>query len=80
MDRLGGALLDLWEAEDPAKRWAEIEYVIRGGKFTAAFTYTDEIDAEEEPFDRRDRVVARHFGNKPIVYPPKPDNLDTFEL
>ena len=65
-------LLDLWEAQDSDKRWTEIEYVVRGDKFHASFTYPDEIDPEEDPFDRRDRIVAKHFGKKPIVYPPPP--------
>lgn len=80
LDRLGDALLDLWEAEAPNKRWAEIEYVIRGGKFEVAFTYPDEIDPEEEPLDRRDRIVARHFGPKPIIYPPPEDDDQLFNL
>jgi hypothetical protein len=57
LDRLGEALLDLWEAEEADERWTEIEYL-------------DEIDPDEEPLDRRRRIVAQHFGNKPIVYPP----------
>lgn len=76
LDRLGDALLDLWEADAPANRWAEIEYVIRDGKFDVAFTYPEEIDPEEEPLDRRKRIVARHFGAKPILYPPPPDDDD----
>jgi hypothetical protein len=82
LDRLGDALLDLWEAQHSKRRWSEIEYVIRGGKFTATFTYADEIDADEDSFDRRDRIVTRHFGKKPIVYPPSPgaDDDDTYHL
>jgi hypothetical protein len=82
LDRLGDALLDLWDAQDTKKRWAEIEYVVRGDKFRATFTYPEEIDSEEEPFDRRDRIVKRHFGNKPIVYPPPPgrDEEDIYHL
>ncbi|PWG02517.1 hypothetical protein [Sphingosinicella humi] len=76
LDRLSDALLDLWEAETPDKRWAEIEYVIRDGRFDVAFTYPEEIDPGEEPMDRRKRVVARHFGDKPIVYPPPPEDDD----
>jgi hypothetical protein len=79
-DRLTYALLELWEAEDPGKRWAEIEYVVRNGEFEAEFTYADEIDPEEDSFDRRDRIVERHFGDKPIVYPPPPSEDDLFEL
>src|SRR6478735_459818 len=74
LETIGDALLDLWEAEDPEKRWAEIEYVVRGGKFRAIFTYANEINPEEDPFDRRDLIVAKHFGKKRIVYPPPPDD------
>lgn len=83
LDRLAYALLDLWEEWEPGKRWAEIEYVIRGGKFEASFTYPEEIDPEEDRFERRDRIVKRHFGDKPIVYPPWPppddDDSQTFK-
>lgn len=72
LHRLGGCLIDLWEAEEPAKRWTEIEYVIRDGKFDATFTFADDIDPEKDPMERRDQVVRRHFGDKPIVYPPLP--------
>ena len=66
-------LLDLWEETDPNRRWAEIEYLIRDGKFEVTYTYPDQIDPKEEPLDRRDRIVRRHFGDKPIVYPPWDD-------
>ncbi|UYY58615.1 hypothetical protein [Sphingomonas sp. S2-65] len=67
---LGDALLDLWEAQDSDDRWEEIEYVVRDGKFDVAFTYPEEIDREEDSFERRDRVVQSYFGTKRIVYPP----------
>ena len=66
------ALLDLWEAQEGDNRWAEMEYLVRGGRFEVAYIYPDEIDPEEDFFDRRDRAVRRHFGEKPIVYPPLP--------
>lgn len=72
LDRLGDALLDLWDAQDTDDRWAEIEYVIRDGRFDVTYTYPDEIDPEEDSNERRERVVRRHFGDKPIVYPPPP--------
>jgi len=84
LDKLGDALLDLWEAQDTEPRWSEIEYLVENGKFTATFTYPDEIDTEEvDALDRRDLIVRRHFGDKPIVYPPWPDEDDdapTYEL
>ena len=72
LDRLGGALLDLWEAQDGDDRWAEMEYLVRDGRFHVTYTYPDQINPEEEPLDRRTRIVRAHFGDKPIVYPPWP--------
>jgi hypothetical protein len=79
LDRLGDALLDLWKAQNTAKRWTEIEYVIRGDKFHASFGYPEEVDPEESMLDRRRRIVVKHFGNKPIIYPPMPDDPDIME-
>jgi hypothetical protein len=80
-DRFQETLFELWELEERDKRWAEIEYVVREGRFDAAFVYSEEIDPEEEPLDRRDRVVNRYFGDKPIVYPPWPfEPQESFEL
>ncbi len=76
MNALCDALRALWESQSTEPRWAEIEYVIRDGHFDASFTYPDEIDPEEDEFVRRDRVVARHFGQRPILYPPPPDDDD----
>lgn len=76
LDRLGDALLELRDTEEPDNRWAEIQYLVQGDTFEVAYTYADEIDPDEEPFDRRDRIVARHFGDKPIVYPPFPPEDD----
>jgi len=74
LDRLGDALLDLWEAQESEKRWAEIEYLISEGAFRASFTYPEDVDHEEGSIDRRDRIVAKYFGDKPIVYPPIPED------
>jgi hypothetical protein len=73
-------LLDLWGLADPDKRWAEIEYVVRDGAFEVRLTYPEDIDPDEDSLDRRTRVVKRHFGDKPIVYPPFPDDEHLFEL
>ena len=83
LDRLGGVLLDLWEAEEPKNRWEEIEYLVQDDKFEVTYTYADEIDPDEDTFERRDRVVKRHFGDKPIVYPPLPpddDGVPSYDL
>lgn len=82
LDRLGDVLLVLWEAQDTDDRWAEMEYVIRDGRFDVTYTYPNEIDPDDDPMERRERVVRRHFGDKPIVYPPWPpkDDLPDYEL
>lgn len=76
IEGLPSALLDLWEAQDGGDRWSEMEYVLRDGKFEVAYIYPDEIDSEEDVVKRRARAVRRHFGEKPIVYPPWPPEDD----
>lgn len=73
------ALLDLWEAQEGEDRWAEMEYLLRDGKFEIVYIYPDEIDAEDDLVERRARAVRRHFGEKPIVYPPWPPEDDAPE-
>lgn len=80
LERLGGTLLDLWDEQQADDRWAEIEYIVRNGRFDATFVYPEEIDPEEDTFDRRDRIVAKYFGSKPIIYPDPDENDDLFEL
>lgn len=79
LDRLGDVLLDLWKAQDAEKRWTEIEYVIRGDKFRASFIYPEDAEVGPLDLDRREMIVAKHFGDKPIVYPPMPDDPDIRE-
>lgn len=76
------ALLDLWEAQEGDDPWAEMEYVFRNGKFEVAYIYPDEIDPDEDVVERRARAVRRHFGEKPIVYPPWPpeDDVPGYDL
>lgn len=70
LDRLGDALLALWTADGFPRRWAAIEYLVRDDKFHATFTYPEEVNLEEGLIERSTRVAKRHFGDKPIVYPP----------
>ena len=64
---------------DVSKRWSVMEYVIEDGKFEAKFKFPDEVDVEgdEDDIERRDVVLKRRYGDKPIVYPPI---LEGFEL
>jgi hypothetical protein len=70
--RLSELLLDFWNVEEPEKRWAVMEYGIRGTKFDAAFQFPEEIDPEETEMDRRPRALQRRYGDKPVIFPPWP--------
>jgi hypothetical protein len=78
-ERLPYALLELWEAQEGNDRWAEMEYVLRDGRFEVAYTYPDEIDPEEDVLERRERSLLRHFSEKPIVYPPFPSEDEALD-
>ena len=70
---------DLWRQQSGV-HWGEIEYLLHSGSFDVRFVYPDEIDPNEDTFVRRDRVVQRYFGDKPIVYPPWDESLPRFDL
>lgn len=63
---------ELWNAQEPSKRWAVMEYVVEGTKFDAQFLYPEQIDPEESEVERRPRALKRRFGDKPVIYPPVP--------
>lgn len=81
-ERLPYALLEFWEAQDGCDRWSELEYVLRENMFEVAYFYPDEIDLQEDVIERRERALRRHFGEKPIVYPPLPleDETQSYEV
>lgn len=76
LNRWADLLLELWNAEEPKNRWAEMEYLIQDNTFEVVYTYADEIDPDEDSLDRRTRIVKRLFGDKPFVYPPFPPEDD----
>lgn len=67
---LGDLLLELWNTEDPDKRWAVMEYEVKGTRFEVKFQFSDEIDPEESELERRPRALKRRFGERPVIYPP----------
>jgi hypothetical protein len=80
-DLFQDTLYDLWALEEGGKRWEELDYLIKGERFDAAFIYPEEIDREELSVERSKRLVKSRFGDKPIVYPPWPSDLgQPFEL
>ena len=74
--RLPFALLELWEAQEGDERWMELEYLYRDGRFEVVYIYPDEVDPDEDVVERRARAVQRRFGEKPVVYPPWPPEIE----
>lgn len=67
-DVLSSLAMEAWEAEPLRNRWSMMELVVENGQFDAEFTFPDEFDADEDDFERRNRIVRKHFGDKPIKY------------
>ncbi|MBX3594505.1 hypothetical protein [Sphingomonas sp.] len=78
LKRLSRASLGLWATQDGNRQRAEIEYLIRYGRFNATLIYPEDIDPEGASLDRRDRIVARYFGDKPIMSPPIGDDVPRY--
>lgn len=74
--KLGDLLLDLWNAEEPDKRWALMEYEIKGTSFDVQFRFPDEIDSSESEVERRPRALKKRFGDKPVIYPLWPKQAE----
>lgn len=68
-------IMEAWEAEDSDKRWAIMEYEVRGTTFDVQFKFPDEVDVESFEVDRREEALQRRYGDKPVVYPPIPDHF-----
>lgn len=64
-----------WKAEDADKRWAVMEYEVRGVSFDASFRFPDEVDVESFEVDRRAAALKKRYGDKPVIYPPMPDDM-----
>lgn len=65
-------LLQAWKTETREKRWAVMEYQVKGTRFDVDFQFPDEIDPNETEMDRRPKAIKRRFGDKPVLYPPAP--------
>lgn len=74
-DALSRALFDAWHASEPGKAWATLSYAIAGNAFDANFQYPDDLSEDESPEERRSRILKARYGDKPINYPPPPDDV-----
>jgi hypothetical protein len=65
-----GAVLRFWEAMPSGQKWRGMSLVVNGKQFSAEFDYGEGWNEDEDEGDRREPIVRRHFGGKPIEYPP----------
>lgn len=77
---LGDLIYEAWLAEDAEKRWAVMEYEIKGTKFDARFKFPDEVNVTSfAEGDRREKALKERYGDKPVIYPPLPPHLEEFK-
>lgn len=74
LERWSDVLLDLWYAQDGPARWSEMEYFIRNGQFDVRYFYSDDPQLPEGFVEKRDDLIRRYYGGKPVLYPPWDDN------
>ncbi|HWU96779.1 MAG TPA: hypothetical protein VN029_14360 [Sphingomonas sp.] len=68
------ALVDLWRLSEQGKKWSGLSYAIVQGSFDAQFYYSESWVDDEIYADRRERILAARYADKPIRYPPPPSD------
>jgi len=71
-EELDELLLEFRMTEGRGKRWAVMEYEIKGTKVDAQFMYSEDVDVEDFDEDRREIALKKRYGDKPVIYPPWP--------
>ena len=66
---------DLWHAEDPDKRWRAMEFSVTGNQVHAIFVFPEDFRSDHSTNERRQAALKVRYGDKPIIYPPIPDNF-----
>jgi hypothetical protein len=76
-DELFDVITEAWEAEDPdeTKRWVVLEYEVQGTEFSAELGYPEDVDSKQHPSVRLEAALKRRYGDKPVIYPPMPDEM-----
>ena len=74
-DRLMDTVYDLWQlwqAQPGSQEWRVMSYFVDdGGKVTVELTYPDDVGADEDRGDRRQRGHEKYFGDVEIIERPK---------
>ena len=73
VDDIADIVRDIWYAEPADKRWQEMQFDLNGAEFHAQNFFAEELNQLETYIVRRERAVKERFGDKPIYYPPWPD-------
>lgn len=77
---LNDAILALWRAAPPKKRWVDMTYLIANGRFKAEHFYPETVDPDEYPEDRGRRLIAGVFGDKPAQCDPPSPSTDGYDF
>ncbi len=69
------ALNELWYLAEPDKRWSALVFDVVDHAFDAQFRYDEDKEYLLEKFEeRREALLLARFGDKPVIYPPPPDD------
>lgn len=62
-------IINLWNTALDNEKWSVLTYDVKGDEFNSLFIYPDQLDPEEEDYERRERLVRARYGDKPVIYP-----------
>lgn len=62
-------VMQLWTNAPQDKKWRGMTMIVSGDKFRVEFDYGENWSPDEDESDRREPIILRFFGNKPICYP-----------
>jgi signal peptidase I len=61
-------IIEVWEAEEPDKRWTVMHMTINAETFDASFGFDEMFDENDPGFDHREVAIRERFGDKPVDY------------
>jgi hypothetical protein len=69
---LSDAIMALWDAAEPSKRWEAMEFEIHGAEFKTHFWFKGDLNPDDDSLDRRNALIRNKFNNYKVIYPPHP--------